>query len=66
MGIDIVGLEALLLFKRYVTNFSSALTLERQGMHISLENIHEICKKYNTDPSSYVWNNFIAKVYLSF
>jgi hypothetical protein len=47
MGIDFVGLEAILLSLKYVTNKNELLTLGRQGLHLDMANINYLLTKYN-------------------
>jgi hypothetical protein len=47
MGIDIVGLEAILISLKYVTNKKNLLTLARQGIHMYNADIDNLLNKHN-------------------
>lgn len=47
MGIDFVGLEAILLSLKYVTGKENLLTLGRQGLHLDRQHINYQFTKYN-------------------
>lgn len=47
MGIDLVGLEAILISLKYVTNKTNLLTLGRQGIHMYRQDIDHLLNKHN-------------------
>jgi hypothetical protein len=65
MGIDLTGLEALLLAQNYVKNKNKCLTLGRQQLHRTTEIINALLNKWNYSvlaQNNYQCNEFCEKL----